>query len=113
PDSPGAKLNISAEGIRAGDLAAYLPEGLATTLKSGKYSQSLDVALSNHRDGGLAGHLFVNDLNFEDEKRLVKRAAFKVYLSRVDPQGGVITVEEVSSAGLEMDTAMGKDGAIE
>jgi hypothetical protein len=112
-DAPGAKLKIDADGIRAGDLAAYLPEGLATTLKSGRFSGTLDAGLSNSPEGGLAGHLAVNDINFEDGRPLLKLGAFKLDAIRVDPQGGAITVQELSSSGLETDIALAPDGAIE
>lgn len=115
PDAPGAKLKIVADGIRAGELAAYLPAGLSSTLKDGHFSGALDVGISNHPVGGLAGHLTFNDVDLYDapDEPLLKLRSLEIAASRIDPDGGVIAIDTIASAGLEADMRLGADGAID
>lgn len=115
PEAPSIKLDIAADGIRAGDLVAYLPPGVACTLKNGHLAATIDAGTSNHAAGGLAAHLSVAKVDFHDgsEPTLFKMDAMTLAAGRIDPAAGAIAIHEISTAGIEANVTMREGGVIE
>ena len=116
PDAPGAKLKVAVDQINAEKIAAYLPPGVQSTLRDGRFAVAVDMAARNHAEGGVGASVDVRDLSFEDRAAGVtyaKVGAFTARLTRLDPVGQVIAIDEVSSAGVMVDVNRNADGTID
>ncbi len=114
PTVQTAKLDIAGNGIRAGNLAAYLPPGLEVTLKDGRLKSHLDAELRTHPAGGLSGHLLVNGVDWRDGAEgatLFKVDAAALVVNRIDPENA-IDVKEISVQGLETSAERAPSGSI-
>jgi hypothetical protein len=99
----GATLEVAADGLRAGPLAAYLPEGKSLDLKDGRIRVGLDAALGAGAAGGKKARLIVSGFDYRDGpdgEPLASLSAFRVLASRIDPAGKVIAIDEVALEGL-------------
>ncbi|HEY2588639.1 MAG TPA: DUF748 domain-containing protein, partial [Tepidisphaeraceae bacterium] len=104
PAAAAVKLDVAANGIRAGSLAAYLPPGVTCDLKDGRLNASLDAAVAENPAGGASGHVIVNGVNYRDGEQgptLLKLDTARVAANRVDLPGGQCAVDEITVAGLE------------
>ena len=68
PEAPSAQLQIAVDGLRAGQLAAYMPANVASTFQDGHFAATLDIGAANHPAGGIAAHLVASQLVLEDRK---------------------------------------------
>lgn len=102
--APGAQLEISADGLRAGALAAYIPPTLKSTLKDGRFKATLDAGLSPNPRGGRQGRLILTNLDYRDGPNgpaLMHIDAANVRVNRYDPVGKIISIDEISLDGLD------------
>jgi len=115
PDAQGAVLDVSAKGIKAGALAAYLPPGVKVNLTDGRFDAHVDTLISRNKEGGLGARLAVDKLAFRDGQdgaNLLGFEALRCNASRIDPDGGVIALDEVSVAGLETAAQLDRGGIL-
>jgi hypothetical protein len=106
PDAQSAHLNISANDIILGPLASYLPAGITSTLQDGSLHLSLDAAIAKVAKGGQSAKLSVDQLDYKDTSSptsLFKLGNLTLACSRIDPEGGVIAIDELSTHGIECD----------
>lgn len=116
PDAPSITLDITAQNIRGDRLAGYLPSGMSSTLRDGYFSMILDAALANHAKGGVKGHLVIHDLRLQeqaDQTDLAHVGALILRAERLDPVGGILRIEEVSSEGVELEVVKSPDGVVD
>ena len=115
PASQQAKLNVSAAGLRAGPLAAYVPPGIEIALRDGRLKTKVDAALSLHPQGGYAGHLLVDGLDWRDGEGgapLFRLDTVRAVVTRADLPDTVLAVEELTVSGVETDVRLTQDGAL-
>ena len=115
PASQQAQLDVSAAGLRAGPLAAYVPPGIEIALRDGRLKTKIDAALSLHPQGGYAGHLLVDGLDWRDGEGgtpLFHLDAVRAVVTRADLPDTALAVEELTVAGVETDVRLTRDGAI-
>ncbi|MBV8781960.1 MAG: DUF748 domain-containing protein, partial [Phycisphaerae bacterium] len=113
PESPAAKLAIDADGIRAGSLAQYLPDGLNVTLRDGHFHANIEAAVSAAPTGGEAGHLVIDHLKFTDGNQpLAKLDSARIIASRIDPAANVFALDELSTDGAELGAKHTASGGI-
>lgn len=115
PADLAARLSVAAAGLRAGPLSAYLPQDVSSTLKDGRLQVRLDAGLSRNPAGGSRARFLLSGFDYRDGPagaRLLKFDAFRALVSRLDPAGKVVTVEEVSLAGLETGAQKTADGGL-
>lgn len=116
PQSPSATLVLQANAIHGDALAPYLPPGTQNTLRDGRFTVTLDAAAANHAEGGISAHVIVRDLLLEERANnatLARVGAFTVRASRLDPPGGVLAIDRISSAGVELDITRQPNGAMD
>lgn len=116
PDRARLEARTSAQSLRAGALAAYLPEGLASTLVdgSGAYSSSFEV--SAHPLGGITAELRLADVELRDagiDRPLFALRDARIAIERADPAAHVWDVAVIAARGLEVDARRTRDGAFE
>ena len=102
--APEAQLDITADGVQAGALAAYIPPTLKSTLKDGRFKANLDAGLSPNPKGGHQGRLIVTNLDYRDganSPALMHIDAANVRVNRYDPVGKIISIGEISLNGLD------------
>ena len=112
PDAPSAKLTITADQINAAALDGYYPPGMTGSMKGGHFTMALEAGASNHPQGGIAANVSVRDLTLEDRATntpLAKVGAFTVRATRIDPAGELISIDELSSAGVVLDLSRNPD----
>ena len=106
PDAQSAHLKISANDIIVGPLASYFPPGITSTLTDGSLRLTLDAGIAKVPKGGQSIKLGVNQLDYRDVSSpasLFKLGNLTLACSRVDPKGGVIAIDELSTHGIECD----------
>jgi hypothetical protein len=111
--APDAQLQISASGVRAGALVAYMPPTIRPTLKDGSLKMTLDAGMSPHAKGGVTGRVIVTGLDYReasDEMPLLRLDSATVKCDRYDPASKVIALDEISLAGLEADVRTAAEG---
>lgn len=114
PDDTRVELSVSAEGLRAGPLASYLPPGVEAPLEAGRAGLRLDAQWAVAPEGGRAARLELSDLVLADgERELMRLDHLLADAPRIDPDGGAVTVAEISTAGLALDARRRADGAVE
>jgi len=110
PSAPGIHVHVTARGLRAGGLEAYIPEGVAVNLRDGQFKTTLDAAVSTHEAGGYAGNISLRDLDFRDgDARLFALDSFTIRASRLDIKQA-ITIDEISLRGLESAVTLTSEG---
>ncbi|MBU0754045.1 MAG: DUF748 domain-containing protein, partial [Planctomycetes bacterium] len=113
PEDMGADLDLNAEGMRAGPLEAYLPENIAVSLNDGRFSAALHARLVPNKEGGQQAGILVQGIDYRDggeELSFLNADSLKVELSRFDPEGLEIDLEEISLSGLAMNMRRDKEG---
>ncbi|MDW8262767.1 MAG: DUF748 domain-containing protein, partial [Phycisphaerales bacterium] len=112
PRQAGFSGQITADGLKPGPLAAYLPAGAGLSLSEGKFRVRLDAGLGMAAAGGYCGHLIAEDLEYRDQDQLLAQVrSFRFAADRIDPSGGVIAIREVSSSGVEATCELRPDGS--
>lgn len=112
PLALGAVLDVKAKGIHWKPLAGYFPPGVSSSLQSGQFLTKLEAGLNLNDAGGVGAKFIVEKLSLNDgERTLAKVPSFRVVAPRIDPAGGMIDVQEISSASVEMDATILADGA--
>jgi len=111
-DRQGADLILQAQGLRAGRLEPYFPAGTRLTLKDGRFAARIEAEVNALDESGQKAKLAIRDVEYRDGEEgspFLKADAIQVLVSRFDPEGKVIAVEEVSLAGLELDVRRSPD----
>jgi Domain of Unknown Function (DUF748) len=114
-DSTHVEVDIEGEELRIGDLAAYLPPGLAVTLRDGRLRSRIEATIAKAEGGGRLIRAEVKDMDYRDgesETPLLAFDSLKIDVPRLDPDGGVIAIEEVSLSGLVTSAQKDTDGAL-
>ncbi|MGC4030567.1 MAG: DUF748 domain-containing protein [Tepidisphaeraceae bacterium] len=106
PDAPSAKLAITAERLRVGPLASYLPIPIETTAKDDRLRLQLTAGAANAAAGGLSANLRVRDLEFADAAQqppatLARVDDFALTIDRFDPAADVYAIGQLTSIGVE------------
>jgi hypothetical protein len=102
PTSPSAKLTVSAKGVRAGPLAAYLPAGVGVSLKDGRFDTTIDAGVSQNPAGGIAARLHVGRLQFQDgADSLFGLESVDVNAPRIDLPTHALDVTQISVTGVQ------------
>jgi len=104
----GAALDAAwhARGLQAGNLVAYLPEGVACEIESGEVDFELAVDVADHEAGGLRGRIEVAQARLAEagaERPLLALERFETIVERADPAASVFEIRRVTAAGLELD----------
>lgn len=111
PIAPSMNLKITADGVRAGPLAAYLPPTFESTLRAGRFAATVDAGVSNHPDGGVAAHIRTRQLTWADgDTTFAKVDAFTLAAARLDPVANVFAFDELSSRGVAATLSQSPDG---
>jgi hypothetical protein len=111
PAAQTAHLNVAAQGIVIGPLLQYLPPGINSTLQDGSLQLTLDAALAAVPKGGQSAKIAVTGLDYHDgATSLLKLGNLTLACSRLDPDGGVIAIDELSTAGIECDVTQLPEG---
>ncbi len=111
--SPEAQLEVAANGVQAGALAAYIPPTLKSTLKDGRFKATLDAGVSPNAKGGQQGRLIVTNLDYRDGQSgpaLLHIDAANIRVNRYDPVGKIISLDEISLSGFETDIRKSPQG---
>ena len=114
PTEQRLQLDLSAQGLAAGSLAAYLPEGIECSLTDGRAAARIEARVAQLEAGGLAARLDVREVEYRDGEAApyLKIASVRVDVPRFDPTSDV-EVRELSVAGVEARCARADDGSIE
>ncbi len=112
PGAESVKLDINGSGIHGAPIDGYLPAGLKTTVMDGRIRTTILVSSDLHPQGGRGAWLDVKDLDWRDgdSTPLLSLDLARVAASRIDLNGDVIAVDELSLAGLETSASLGSDG---
>ena len=98
-----ADLSVKAVGVKAGPLAAYVPDTLAVDLHNGQLAAKLNATAQIAEPSGLQLAVKVNDVDWRDAaESLLGLKNLTLDVPRFDLTGGVITVDRVSTSGLSM-----------
>jgi hypothetical protein len=114
-DAPDMQLQVKAQGLRAGGLAAYLPAGISIPLKSAQFQTSIQAGATRNPKGGMGARFIVSGLDYRDQGQpqpLLKVDSFRAIASRIDPEARIYAIDEISSAGVETQAARSVSGAI-
>lgn len=115
--SPGALsaiASIDGKGIGGQAIAPYLPPGMELATQDGRFKAEIQADLANPPQGGNAAKLIVQHLNWRDGEvptPLFAFDAFTLDAPRIDPAANVITINDVSLAGLTTHAELAKDGS--
>ncbi|MDP9175054.1 MAG: DUF748 domain-containing protein [Planctomycetota bacterium] len=112
---PAARLEVTATGIRAGTLTAYVPPAIQVNLKDGRFHAGIDASVGNSNKGGKSGYVAITDLSFQDgngPNSLFKLDTIKLAAARVDVPGRVIAIDEISLAGVKTSAVRAADGTL-
>jgi len=106
--------NAKGNGLKAGNLASYLPTGITGELKDGSFAATLEASILPAAPGGTAASLAISNVSYADSQdQLFKLDSFKLLVPRYDPAGGVVQIDEVSSEGLAVNARKLSSGAIQ
>ncbi len=106
-----ASFNVS--GLRAGPLAAYLPNGIQSALTGATMRGTTTVRARPHPQGGRSIGATVSDVRFAEPSVDVPWLALQsaaIDVSRFDPKGGVINAERIAVDGFTIDVLTETDG---
>ncbi len=102
PTAHGASLHLEAAGLRAGPLARYLIGNAKPVLEDGHFRASIDAQIESSETGGRSARLVVHDVDYregESGEPLLRLADLRVLVSRLDPDGGILAIDELSASG--------------
>lgn len=114
-DSPWVDVKIEAGGLRASQLAAYLPAGAQVTLHDGRFRAAMEAGLTRQAEGGFGVRLIVKDVDYRDGADgppLFALEGVTLAANRIDVPGGIFAIDEISVAGVETEARRSTDGAI-
>ena len=114
PRGQNVRLTVDGNGFRAGQMAAYLPRTMRSTLQDGSLHLTVAGDISQNPLGGHAVELGVNDFHYGDSGRapLLQFDSFHLKATRLDPGAKVVSLDDITLAGLETNarkTATGTD----
>jgi hypothetical protein len=116
PGAPSAQLNLSGSGITGGPLQVYFPQGASLATRDGRFSAKVDAAISPSSQGGQTARVVVTDVDWRDGDQGPRLFGFdtaRMLVSRFDPAGKVIAVDEISLAGFEAEARKTASGAVQ
>ena len=100
-----AGFDLSLDGLRAGPMVSYLPPGLRLALTDGRLRARVDCASAELEQGGRSASVVLQGLDYRDGESgepLLALERLALDVPRFDLAGGIVTVAELSSSGLEM-----------
>jgi len=115
PAAPEAHLEIDASGLRAGGLSAYFSEGARPCLDEGRFSAVVDARMGANDEGGQEARLSISGIEYADgtgQPPFVAVDAIRAVVGRLDPEGRVITIDEIALEGLVCNAEKTPDGAL-
>jgi hypothetical protein len=115
PAKQGIRLDADLAGLQAGPLAVYLPPGIRSTLADGRFRAALEASIAPAAEGGVALSVQVPELQYregESTEPFVLVDRFRLDVPRIDVEGGVVAIGEISLEGLESSLRRAADGAI-
>ncbi len=114
PGATSAIASIDGKGIGGHAIAPYLPPGMELATQDGRFKAEIQADLSKPPQGGTSAKLVVQHLNWRDggtPNPLFAFDAFTLDAPRIDPAANIITINEVSLAGLTTHAELAKDGS--
>ena len=110
PRSVAVTVTAQGSGIHAGPIAPYFPDGIEPTLADGRFSVDLEAAVAAAAEGGHSARAVVRGLEYSDGEQLLAAVeSAKFAASRIDLPGGVIALDEISSAGVQAQVELQED----
>lgn len=117
PDQQALEVDVTVNGMSAGPLAAYLPEGVVPTLRDGRLKAILSAQLADLPDGkGRSARLEIRGAQLTQSVEaapLLTMESLVAAAPRIDPAGGVFAVDEISLKGLATDVRLHDDYSVE
>lgn len=113
--APRAHLEIDASGLRAGPLTAYFSQGARPCLEEGRFSAVVDAGMEANEEGGQKARLSITAIEYADgaeRPAFVAIDAIRAVVGRFDPEGRVITVDEIALEGLVCNVEKTPEGAL-
>lgn len=113
PGEARISSEFGARGLRAGNLASYLPAGIESDLRSAELSGRAEMSVSEHESGGLRAALSIADVRVAEadlDRPLLALDEVAVVVRRADPAAQVFEVERVASRGLALDVRRDAEG---
>jgi Domain of Unknown Function (DUF748) len=105
-DEQTLRMNVSADGIRGGSLARYLPPDIRATLQQGRLRATISASAAPNPRGGTSVEANIADFDYRDgsqEEPYLKFDSFHAGVGRLDSAAKVVAVKDVSLRGLEAD----------
>lgn len=116
PDDLRATLALRGSGLRAGPLAAYVPQGTTVELQDGRLAVDAEFTLARAQDGGHSLTAAIRSLALRegaaDAPALLALDELSVRAPRLDAAGGRVAIDAITSRGLELDVRRRADGTL-
>jgi len=115
PAAPEAHLEIDASGLRAGPLSAYFSPEAQPCLEDGRFSAVVDAGRRPNDEGGQEARLSITGIEYADgteQPAFVAIDTVRAVVGRLDPEGRVITVDEIAIEGLVCNAEKTPEGAL-
>lgn len=116
PDSQKLTAEISADGVRAAQFAAYLPPGIQVSLKEGRFRGNVAASLDPADGGGQRVEVSAKSIGLSDGANtspLLKVDSFELKVPRFDLSSGVIAIDRIVSEGIETDVRLSPNGELQ
>ncbi|MCC6240544.1 MAG: DUF748 domain-containing protein [Phycisphaerales bacterium] len=105
-------LDLTASGIRQGLLKPYLPPHMSIGLDNGQLQAHAEVSSKPNPHGGTSLYAMLSNLRYTDnDQPLLQIARAGTSVSRLDPAGGLIAIDEIVLAGVQADVQRQADGS--
>ncbi len=115
PDSQRLHAALLARGLAAGGLSAYLPPGLRCELRDGRLALQVDALHGPATAGGERFDVALHDVLLRDGpegETVFALSRLACVAPRVDLDGGVVDLEEVSLRGVQLAAHRGDDAEV-
>jgi hypothetical protein len=115
PSKQAATLDVAGTGIRLGGLASYLPPGIGSSLKDGRFRTTVDAAVTKNPAGGIGAQLLVGPVTYQDGAdggSLFSLDSVRVIVPRIDLPLNALAVDEMSINGVQTHAERNTDGTL-
>jgi hypothetical protein len=105
PQRLGARIDLEIDGVRAGPLAAYLPQNVELSTRAGRLRLHAEAELAAREGGGKTARVEVKDLDWrdgEDGEPFLVLERFAVVAPQLDLPDGDVVVDEITTTGLKV-----------
>lgn len=114
PEDLRASLALAANGLDPEPVAPYLPQGVALTLSEGAARADLEVRVAENDEGGHRLSLRIAGAELRDgERALAALEGLTAELGRLDPEGLVLDVQDLSASGARAEVLRTAGGGVE